>query len=102
MKNRIIDAFLYLFVFMVIQFVVNYAVIFGWLLAEGKNLNEGPLIGTQIERYRRHDTVPGEGDNLLAAFVSSDFPVQGQNLILDHLVLGLMMLSRPILCMMAE
>ncbi len=23
---------------------------------EGKNLNEGPLIGTQIERYRRHDT----------------------------------------------
>lgn len=22
---------------------------------EGKNLNEGPLIGTQIERYRRHD-----------------------------------------------
>lgn len=40
MKNRIIDAFLYLFVFMVIQFVVNYAVIFGWLLAEGKNLNE--------------------------------------------------------------
>ena len=40
MKNKIIDAFLYLFVFMVIQFVVNYAVIFGWLLAEGKNLNE--------------------------------------------------------------
>ena len=23
---------------------------------EGKNLNEGPLIGTQIERFRRHDT----------------------------------------------
>jgi DNA-binding response OmpR family regulator len=23
---------------------------------EGKNLNEGPLIGTQIERYRRHDS----------------------------------------------
>ena len=23
---------------------------------EGKNLNEGPLIGTQIDRYRRHDT----------------------------------------------
>ena len=23
---------------------------------EGKNLNEGPLIGTQIERYRRHHT----------------------------------------------
>ena len=23
---------------------------------EGKNLNEGPLIGTQIKRYRRHDT----------------------------------------------
>ena len=23
---------------------------------EGKNLNEGPLIGTQIERYRRHNT----------------------------------------------
>ncbi|MBO4659178.1 MAG: CPBP family intramembrane metalloprotease [Prevotella sp.] len=40
MKNRIIDAFLYLFVFMVIQFVVNYAVIFGWLLAEGKSFNE--------------------------------------------------------------
>ena len=47
-------------------------------------------------RYRRHDTVPGEGDNLLAAFVSSDFPVQGQNLILDHLVLGLMMLVGPL------
>lgn len=23
---------------------------------EGKNLNEGPLIGTQLERYRRHNT----------------------------------------------
>ena len=23
---------------------------------EGKNLNEGPLVGTQLERYRRHDT----------------------------------------------
>lgn len=23
---------------------------------EGKNLNEGPLIQTQIDRYRRHDT----------------------------------------------
>jgi len=23
---------------------------------EGKNLNEGPLVGTQIERFRRHDT----------------------------------------------
>ena len=40
MKNRIIDALLYLFMFMVIQFVVNYIVIFGWQMAEGKSLGE--------------------------------------------------------------
>ena len=40
MKNRVIDAFLYLFVFLVIQFVVNYIIIFGWEMAEGKSLGE--------------------------------------------------------------
>lgn len=40
MRNRIIDAFLYLFIFFVIQFVVTYAVLFAWLAAEGKSIVE--------------------------------------------------------------
>ena len=40
MRNRIIDAFLYLFIFFVIQFVVTYAVLFAWLAAEGKSIAE--------------------------------------------------------------
>ena len=38
MRNRIIDAFLYLFVFIAIQFVVTYAVLFAWLAVHGKGI----------------------------------------------------------------
>ncbi len=40
MKNKVINAFLYLFIFLVIQFVATYIVLFGWLMAEGKSLSE--------------------------------------------------------------
>ena len=46
---------------------------------EGKNLNEEPLIRTQIERYRRHDTFSyhkinnsAEADRLMQQFASLD------------------------------
>ena len=46
---------------------------------EGKNLNEAPLIQTQIDRYRRHDTfsyhkinTSAEADRLLQQFKSLD------------------------------
>ena len=38
MRNRVFDALLYVFVFILVQFLVTYAVIFVWQLADGKSM----------------------------------------------------------------
>ena len=38
MRNRVFDALLYVFVFILVQFLVTYAVIFVWMMADGKSM----------------------------------------------------------------